>query len=96
MKQNNTGSITTSFIFKDGRSFSYVSIKFSKWIVFVLEKEKILVYVNNDMLQKLMDIVGVTSDMNDTDIITALICSHPLVYTYNSLTKQLMNVEKPE
>ena len=48
------------------------------------------------MLKKLMDIVGVTSDMNDTDIITALICSHPLVYTYNSLTKQLMNVEKPE
>lgn len=48
------------------------------------------------MLKKMMDIVGVSIDMNDTDIITALICNHPLVYTYNSLTKQLTNVEKPE
>ena len=45
--------------------------------------------------KKLIEIIGVNSMIIDTDIIIALISHSNLIYTYNEINKQLLDVKAP-
>ena len=61
----------------------------------ILDDQNIILFVNDQLYKKLIEIIGVNSMIIDTDIIIALISHSNLIYTYNEINKQLLDVKAP-
>jgi hypothetical protein len=71
------------------------SKKLSKWIFLVLEIEKMIVYVHDAMLKKMMSVIGINPESNDTDIIVGFMSYGNLIFTFNQINRRLIEVKKP-
>lgn len=76
-------------------TISYDSIQLSKQSPFLLDTEKIILFVNDRMFGRMMDIIAIDSQLNDTDIIVSLISYGDLVFKYNQINKHLVQINKP-
>jgi hypothetical protein len=47
------------------------------------------------MLRKMMNVIGINPEANDTDKIIGLMSHGNLVYTFNQVNRHLVEVKKP-
>ncbi|CAF3286753.1 unnamed protein product, partial [Rotaria sp. Silwood2] len=57
-------------------------------------EEKIILLVNDQIFYQLLNIIGVTINMADTDIVFAMMSSTNLIFEYSELRKELLAVTK--
>ncbi|CAF4559416.1 unnamed protein product, partial [Rotaria socialis] len=58
-------------------------------------EEKIILAVNDQVFHQLLEIIGITINMLDTDIIIAMMSTGNLIFEYSELRKELSEIRKP-
>ncbi|CAF4559364.1 unnamed protein product, partial [Rotaria socialis] len=58
-------------------------------------EEKIILAVNDRVFHQLLEIIGITINMFDTDIIIAMMSTGNLIFEYSELRKELSQIRKP-
>ncbi|CAF1401513.1 unnamed protein product [Rotaria sordida] len=71
-----------------------VTLHIATTIVLKKNEENIILFVSDQILYQLLDIIGVTINMSNTDIAIAMMSSTNLVFDYSELRKELLQIIK--
>lgn len=72
-----------------------IQLTSENYILNDLDEEKILLWASGSILEQLLNLVGLLSTANDTEIAMALLSNGNFHFEYSELRKELMAISKP-